>query len=53
LLGAVVVGKAKKMSKKDRRRVEKEKLLALRAERERREKMERERMRAVLQSSMK
>lgn len=53
LLGAVVVGKAKKMSKKDRRRVEKEKLLALRAERERREKIERERMRAVLQSSMK
>jgi hypothetical protein len=50
LLDAVkVVGKVKKMSKRDRRRAEKKRLLELRAARERREKLERERtMKAVL-----
>ena len=45
LLGAVVVGKAKKPSKKDRRKARKEKLMELRAEREHRERIERERYR--------
>ena len=45
LLDAVkVVGKAKKLSKKDKRKREQERLLELRAARERREKLERERM---------
>ncbi len=48
LLGAVVVGKVKKISKKERRRAQKEKLMELRAEREHRERIERDRMHAAL-----
>ena len=50
LLGAAVVGKAKKASKKERRRAQREKMMALRAEREDRERVERERMLADLHS---
>jgi hypothetical protein len=45
-----VVGKAKKASKKERRRAQREKMMALRAEREDRERVERERMLADLHS---